>query len=503
MNVPENSEYGKYLTPESGAMIPLGVLGRARMSGSVPYGGPKPYVQPADIWTNRARRYAAEAAAGVNNQLRGMTATAGQESQMTQQMQLLDPAIAEEARRRREWRIAPPQKKRDMIAQKVLEIESGIAADKLKNATWQDMQRSSSIGMDSSVPSMDSFGYSKDHYTPEAILMRRKAEREADAQVAEMLSTFDKTSWDSPQAAIEAISQLPAFQKYGDLLGAYKYNLVRKFATPQMLAQMEAEKKNKQLFAAWLATPKGQEEFNQVAGEEFDNFRGTDYADVAESIYNNRNNSAAARNLYQSFVESSPVIYTEANGRVVPDRARELAYVEKRIREEEKRKAEAAKEAKKAELDDKIKAAKETIAIVERARPEAKGRLEVNEATGEIIDTKQYEEKPAALPSWEDNVNKFIQAERLSQYINNNNAILQYANMDKDTFEKQYNAAVERYNSSRPASPEQRDAFTQMQIIRDMWTAVHNPDGSVNESAVRDIMRRNEELKAILKQMGY
>lgn len=335
--------------------------------------------------------------AATNQQLQvareGVGANAApMQKSLTQMVQSIDPRIRTQAKERQEWRMATPQQRREKIGMAKLQQESRTAKDIMDSSPgWEQLA-------DASGTSLDSYGNSEQFYTPDQIEYKRQAMREFDKEWADVLSNVDKTAFSDPQAIYQLQEQLPSVKKYGDFLGSYRFNAIRKYATPQIRAQMDAEDRNQKLFRDWMVS-RGAEEIGK-AQEQNGGFRFTNdgTGDMATQIALNRDKDLASGQIWRKFLEETPQVYTAMDGKVQIDTAHAARFNESaRQKEIEGQRAYADTQAKQKQAEQVAKtvsAARETVAKRERATGE-RGRWVVNEQDGSIDDLKQYAEKQA------------------------------------------------------------------------------------------------------------
>lgn len=309
---------------------------------------------------------------------------------LTQMVQSIDPRIRTQAQERQAWRMMTPQQRREKIGMAKLQQESRTAKDVMDNSPgWEQLA-------DASGTSLDSYGNSEQFYTPDQIEYKRQAMREFDKEWADVLSNVDKTAFADPKAAYQLQGQLPSVKKYGDFLGSYRFNAIRKYATPQMRAQMDAEDRNQKLFKDWMVS-RGAEEIGkaQEANGGF-GFTNDGTEDLATQIAMNRDKDLAAGQIWRKFLEETPQVYTAMDGKVQIDTAHAARFNEAaRQKEIEGQRAYADTQAKQKQAEQVAKtvsAARETVAKREQATGE-RGRWVVNEQDGSIDDLKQYAEK--------------------------------------------------------------------------------------------------------------
>lgn len=310
------------------------------------------------------------------------------EKSLTQRVQSIDPRIRTQAQERQAWRIMTPQQRREKIGMAKLQQESRTAKEVMDNSPgWEQLA-------DATGTSFDSYGNSEQFYTPDQIEYKRQAMREFDKEWADVLSNVDKTAFADPKAAYQLQEQLPSVKKYGDFLGSYRFNAIRKYATPQMRAQMDAEDRNQKLFKDWMVL-RGAEEIDKAqeahGGFGFTN-DGTE--DIATQIALNRDNDLASGQIWRQFLAETPQIYTAMDGKVGIDQAQAAKFNEaarqKATQEERGYREEQAQKTKDEALSQKEQAAQETIRIRDEANPLQRGRFKINPVSKEVEDTYEY-----------------------------------------------------------------------------------------------------------------
>lgn len=331
--------------------------------------------------------------ASTNQQLQtareGVGANAApMQKSLTQMVQSIDPRIRTQAQERQAWRMMTPQQRREKIGMAKLQHESRTAKDIMDNSPgWEQLA-------DASGTSLDSYGNSEQFYTPDQIEYKRQAMREFDKEWADVLSNVDKTAFADPKAAYQLQEQLPSVKKYGDFLGSYRFNAIRKYATPQMRAQMDAEDRNQKLFKDWMVS-RGAEEIGK-AQEQNGGFRFTNdgTGDMATQIALNRDKDLASGQIWRKFLEETPQVYTAIDGKVQIDSAHAARFNEaarqKEIKGQRDYAETLAKQNQADQLDQKEQAAKETILMRDEANPIQRGRFKINPVSKEIEDTYEY-----------------------------------------------------------------------------------------------------------------
>ena len=312
------------------------------------------------------------------------------EKSLTQMVQSIDPRIRTQAQERQAWRMMTPQQRRDKIGMAKIQQEARTAKDVMENSPgWEQLA-------DASGTSLDSYGNSEQFYTPDQIEYKRQAMREFDKEWADVLSNVDKTAFADPKAAYQLQEQLPSVKKYGDFLGSYRFNAIRKFATPQMRAQMDAEDRNQKLFKDWMVS-RGAEEIGkaQEANGGF-GFTNDGTEDLATQIALNRDKDLASGQIWRQFLAETPQIYTAIDGKVQIDSAQAAKFNEaarqKEIADQRTYADEQAKQKQAEQIGQRVSAARETVTRREQVTGE-RGRWVVNEQDGSIDDLKQYAEK--------------------------------------------------------------------------------------------------------------
>jgi len=312
-----------------GAMIDSNALGNARMSGAMANTGANAFVQPQDAQMNRARAFASRGAAGTNQQIQQARNEMGtNNTSLTQMAARLDPAIKMDAERAREWRIMAPQQRRAEVDRMAIEQDARMA-DRAAQMTSEDIQGYGRTLADASGTFVDSYGRSNPMYAPDTQIRIRNAQREIEKEWAGALSGYDKTKWQSPQDMYDAISALPSVQKAGEFGRSIAFNIVRKYSTPQMKAQMEAEDRNQKAFEQTF-TSKAAEEIvqrmaqeGQVSPEYAQGYKFTNDGsrEFATQIWLNRDKDPRAGQIVNEIMANAPVMWEERDGRVVPSEA--------------------------------------------------------------------------------------------------------------------------------------------------------------------------------------
>ena len=165
--------------------------------------------------------------------------------------------------------------------------------------------------------------------------------RNIDRAASEMFSQADRSAWRTPQDMYQAIASLPEVQQAGPFGQAYAFNIMRRYATPQLRAQMEAEDLNQGLFTEWMVS-RGADEIasaqDQAGGFRFTN-DGT--GDIATQIFLNRDKDLASGQIWRQFLAETPQIYTAIDGRVQVDPAQKVRFEQAQAQASEQAKAES------------------------------------------------------------------------------------------------------------------------------------------------------------------
>ena len=344
---------------------------------------------PADRSMNQARDWAAQQSVGVNQQLQmhrnemGTTNTS-----LTQLAARLDPSVLADTERRRQWRMMTPQQRRAEVDALALQQAARIA-DSATPGGWNDVTAYSRDIADPSGTFVDSYGRNTQIYSPEAQMIMRQHQRNIDKEVGEMLSNFDRTSWSDPQSMREAFASLKSVQDAGDFGKAYVFNLMRRYSSPQMRAQMEAEDRNKRLFEDWGITEgaKAIAEFQARNPGIPVTANGT--RDIMGSIYLHREDDPASAAVWQMFLDSTPTLFTAMNGKTVVDPAQMPRYEQAQARLAEEKAAQK-------QSDDIAAKGLETDRLIEAIRkvnPQYAEGLTKNDRTGELVDLNQYKQE--------------------------------------------------------------------------------------------------------------
>lgn len=318
---------------------------------------PTPAVTPSQAPAPQARGVAPQAA-GVTPQAHGVTPQAQAANQqleaaragmganrarsnarLTDMAEQVDPRIREDANLRRKWRMMTPQQRKEYIGLKKLEMDARRAEDAAAGATWEDIDKMSRSFADATGTAMDSYGNS--FYTPEQQMFIREKRRNIDRAASEMFSQADRSAWRTPQDMYQAIASLPEVQQAGPFGQAYAFNIMRRYATPQLRAQMEAEDRNQKLFKDWMVS-RGAEEIDKAQAQ-YEGFRFTNdgTGDYATQIFLNRDKDLASGQIYRQFLAETPQVYTAIDGRVQVDPAQKGRFEQAQAQALEQAKAES------------------------------------------------------------------------------------------------------------------------------------------------------------------
>jgi hypothetical protein len=297
-------------------------------------------------------------AQGTNQQLTNMRreSMGTTNTSLTQLAARLDPSVRADTERRRQWRMMTPQQRRAEVDALALQQDARIA-DSATPGGWNDVTAYSRDIADPSGTFVDSYGRNTQIYSPEAQMKMRQHQRNIDKEVGEMLSNFDRTSWSDPQSMREAFASLKSVQDAGDFGKAYVFNLMRRYSSPQMRAQMEAEDRNKRLFEDWGITEgaKAIAEFQAQNPGIPVTANGT--RDIMGSIYLHREDDPASAAVWQMFLDSTPTLFTAIDGRVQVDPAQKGRF------EQAQAKAQSQAQAESKQAEDQAK----TQALTEEA----------------------------------------------------------------------------------------------------------------------------------------
>ena len=323
-NASPQADYAR--SAEGGAMIPPDKVGQARMLGSMPnHGSLTPFKQPADTWIQRSRDFTQSRVGGTNQQLQMHRNEMGTtDTSLTQMAAQLDPSIRQDAERARQWRIMSPQQRRDEVDRLAME-QDARTADQLFAGTWEDIQKYARSLADPTGMFIDSYGRENPMYSPGTAERIRGYQRKIESAIARMMSSYDRTKWDSPQAFLDAVSALPEVIEAGEFGKSIVFNIVRKYATPTMRAQMEAEDRNMKLFEQ-AGTKKALEEIvqkmaqdGQVNPKYANGYRLTNDGtkELLRQVWLNKDNDPRAGYIVNEIMANAPVMWMEEGGRVV------------------------------------------------------------------------------------------------------------------------------------------------------------------------------------------
>jgi hypothetical protein len=412
---------------------------------------------PADQSMNQARAWAAQQSVGVNQQLQMHRNEMGTtDTSLTQMAAQLDPSIRQDAERARQWRIMSPQQRRDEVDRLAME-QDARTADQLFAGTWEDQQKYTRSLADPTGMFIDSFGRENPMYSPGTAERIRGYQRKIEPAIARMMSSYDRTKWDSPQAFWDAVSALPEVIEAGEFGKSIVFNIVRKYATPQMRAQMEAEDRNQKLFKDWMVS-RGAEEIGK-AQEANGGFRFTNDGteDLATQIFLNRDKDLASGQIWRQFLAETPQIYTAMDGKVVFDQAHAAKYQasaqQKATQEERDYREKQAKKTKDDALLQKEQAAKETIKMRDEANPIQRGRFRINPVSKEIEDTYEYTQGDIARLSEDERVRR---SSALLEEISTWSGLLGFENETDETIAARIEAM--KPNLMNPALAEKTQA---------------------------------------------
>lgn len=353
---------------------------------------------PADQSMNQARAWAAQQSAGVNQQLqmhrneRGTTDTS-----LTQMVAQLDPSILQDAERARQWRIMSPQQRRDEVDRLAME-QDARTAEQAFTGTWEDIQKYARSLADPTGTFIDSYGRENPMYSPGTAERIRGYQRKIESAIARMMSSYDRTKWDSPQAFLDAVSALPEVIEAGEFGKSIVFNIARKYGTPTMRAQMEAEDRNMKLFEQ-AGTKKALEEIVQKMAQEgqvnpkyASGYRLTNDGtkELLRQVWLNKDNDPRAGYIVNEIMANAPVMWMEEGGRVVKDPAHE----ERRRVMLEQRVAKDAADAKEKELRALEEYEDKRYAVIQQMNPERAAMMIKNPITRKYEDLTEYAPKP-------------------------------------------------------------------------------------------------------------
>ena len=396
-NASPQADYAR--SAEGGAMIPPDKVGQARMLGSMPnHGSLTPFKQPADTWIQRSRDFTQSRVGGTNQQLQMHRNEMGTtDTSLTQMAAQLDPSIRQDAERARQWRIMSPQQRRDEVDRLAME-QDARTADQLFAGTWEDIQKYARSLADPTGMFIDSYGRENPMYSPGTAERIRGYQRKIESAIARMMSSYDRTKWDSPQAFLDAVSALPEVIEAGEFGKSIVFNIVRKYATPTMRAQMEAEDRNMKLFEQ-AGTKKALEEIvqkmaqdGQVNPKYANGYRLTNDGtkELLRQVWLNKDNDPRAGHIVNEIMANAPVMWMEEGGRVVKDPAHEER---RRMMLERERTAKAA-----AANEEELRALEayedQRYAAIQQMNPERAAMMIKNPITRKYEDLKEYAPKP-------------------------------------------------------------------------------------------------------------
>ena len=488
-NASPQADYAR--SAEGGAMIPSEKVGQANMLASMPnHGSLTPFEQPADAWIQRSRDFTQSRVGGTNQQLQMQRQEMGtnQSTSLTQMASQIDPSIRRDAERAREWRIMSPQQRREEVDRLAMEQDAGIAKT-ASSGTWEDRDKYARSLADPTGMFIDSYGRENPMYSPGTADRIRNYQRKIEPAIARMMSSYDRTKWDSPQAYLDAASALPEVIEAGEFGKAIVFNIGRKYASPQIRAQMDAEDRNQKLLRDWMVS-RGAEEIAK-AQEQNGGFRFTNdgTGDLATQIALNRDKDLASGQIWRQFLAETPQIYTAMDGKVVVDQAQAAKFNEaakqKEMAEQRTFSEMQAKQKQADQLAEKVLASKEHVAQVERATGQV-GRLVVNEKDGSIIDIQQYAEKKAKDMTPRE---KIAATDELMKAKASWQPLLEYAKLDAAGIQ----SAIDSFKKSNPAvDPVQLEQ--QASIMMQNWQTAQSMGGM--EAIQRLIGQIDAELAA-------
>ncbi len=355
---------------------------------------PAPAVTPSQAPSPQARGMAPQAqgvtpqAQAANQQLEAARAGMGanrarSNARLTDMAEQVDPRIREDANLRREWRMMTPQQRKEHIGLKKLEMDARGAEDAAAGATWEDIDKMSRSFADATGTAMDSYGNS--FYTPEQQMFIREKRRNIDRAASEMFSQADRSAWRTPQDMYQAIASLPEVQQAGPFGQAYAFNIMRRYATPQLRAQMEAEDLNQGLFTEWFNSKTEAEiaEMQQASGMRMTADGSKDYA---AELFLNRDKDIGAGSIYQRFLSESPQVFIAIDGRVQVDPAQKGRFEQAQAQ----RKAESDAAAKEEELRALEEYEDKRYAAIQQMNPERAAMMIKNPITRKYEDLKEF-----------------------------------------------------------------------------------------------------------------
>ena len=349
---------------------------------------------PADRSMNQARDWAAQQSVGVNQQLQMHRNEMGTtDTSLTQMAAQLDPSIRQDAERARQWRIMSPQQRRDEVDRLAME-QDARTADQLFAGTWEDIQKYARSLADPTGMFIDSYGRENPMYSPGTAERIRGYQRKIESAIARMMSSYDRTKWDSPQAFLDAVSALPEVIEAGEFGKSIVFNIVRKYATPTMRAQMEAEDRNMKLFEQ-AGTKKALEEIVQKMAQDgrvnpkyANGYRLTNDGtkELLRQVWLNKDNDPRAGYIVNEIMANAPVMWMEEGGRVVKDPAHE----ERRRVMLEQRNQQAAAAANEEELRALEAYEDQRYAAIQQMNPERAAMMIKNPITRKYEDLKEF-----------------------------------------------------------------------------------------------------------------
>ena len=359
-----------------------------RASVSMP--ADRAFRSPADRSMYQARAWAAQQSVGVNQQLQMHRNEMGTtDTSLTQMAAQLDPSIRQDAERARQWRIMSPQQRRDEVDRLAME-QDARTADQLFAGTWEDQQKYTRSLADPTGMFIDSYGRENPMYSPGTAERIRGYQRKIEPAIARMMSSYDRTKWDSPQAFWDAVSALPEVIEAVEFGKAIVFNIVRKYATPTMRAQMEAEDRNRKLFEQ-AGTKKALEEIVQKMAQDgrvnpkyANGYRLTNDGtkELLRQVWLNKDNDPRAGYIVNEIMANAPVMWMEEGGRVVQDPAHEerrrmmLKQLEQDAKEKELRALEAYED--------------QRYAAIQQINPERAAMMIKNPITRKYEDLKEF-----------------------------------------------------------------------------------------------------------------
>lgn len=361
---------------------------------------PTPAVTPSQAPAPQARGVAPQAAGvtpqaqAANQQLETAregigSGRAASNRRLLEKAMQVSPEIRQSAKDRMEWRMMTPQQRKEHIGLKKLEMDARSAEDAVAGASWEDIDKMSRSFADATGTAMDSYGNS--FYTPDQQMFIREQRRNIDRAASEMFSNADRSAWRSPQDMYQAIASLPEVQQAGPFGQAYAFNIMRRFASPQMRSQMEADDRNQQnVKSAFLSMTREQiAEMKEQLGGEYSTMGNEDF--IAE-VYLNRDKDLAAGQVVDEVLGRTGR-YTVENGRVVLDKSF-AAQAEMREKERKARDDEIASEQA---IIRKRKEAFRQIKRIRKINPERAAQMDVD-YEGNLVDYSKYVPVPEAPP---------------------------------------------------------------------------------------------------------